>query len=172
MQDNNIYSKNSSFSFSDLTQEKGAVTVFMTLCLLPILLMTTFFLDATRVNLAAAHINSIQQLMLNDVLVHNDKWLEQNYGLYGVSQQFGAKRLVTTEDINKSFIERLNKNITQNFPVEDCQGDVNCVPDNSSHYVSFLHVEPSISPEDSILSNIENANLSNMIVMEQQIIDN
>lgn len=60
---------------------KGAITVFLTVILVPCLVFASVFTDLSRVELAKAQAVSAADLSLNTVLAHYDPDLKEFYGM-------------------------------------------------------------------------------------------
>ena len=65
---------------------KGAVTVFVTLLLIPAILVTGTGVDLSRIYAARSMARNANQLALNGALAHYDAMLQDLYGLFAVMQ--------------------------------------------------------------------------------------
>lgn len=63
---------------------KGAVTVFVTLLIIPAMLITGTAVDISRIYTAKSIIQDINQIALNTILTQYNSMLQDAYGLYGV----------------------------------------------------------------------------------------
>lgn len=73
---------------------KGAVTVFVTLLLIPAVLVSGTGVDLARLYTARSILHDANQLAANSVLASYDALLQDLYGLYGVMKddpEFAAK---------------------------------------------------------------------------------
>ena len=65
---------------------RGAVSVFLIIILVPMLLISSIFVDASRFKLAKGVADSAGELVLNSALTHYDTDLKDLYGLFATAQ--------------------------------------------------------------------------------------
>lgn len=65
---------------------RGAVSVFLIIILVPMLLIASIFVDASRFKLAEGVADSAGELVLNSALTHYDTDLKDLYGLFATAQ--------------------------------------------------------------------------------------
>lgn len=96
------------------TKNNGAVSVFLVIILVPMLVVTSLFVDVGRVHLGQAMVDSAGDLVLNTAMTQFDAKLNEYYGLLGtcksedeiknVSQKFYKESIVSAglsdEDAN------------------------------------------------------------------------
>lgn len=117
-------------------QQKGTVSVLLTLLLIPTLLVSGLVTDAARVYGAKGMISDAGQLALNAGLTYYDTGLKDNYGLFAISK--GIDEL----DIEKYFVNTINasnlegaKNISHLIDLSASDGlDVYGVPGSEVYY--------------------------------------
>jgi len=69
-----------------INNKNGAVTVFVTLLLIPAVLISGTAVDLARIHTARSIIQDANQLAANSVLTQYNALLQNLYGLYGVSE--------------------------------------------------------------------------------------
>ena len=69
-----------------LKNNKGAITVFISIVLSAILLVIGVFTDAARINLAHSHILRANKTAISSILACYNNQLKDEYGLFGVFQ--------------------------------------------------------------------------------------
>ena len=67
-------------------KKDGAVTVFLTIILVPIIVISCLFVDASRIRLAQSVVSSAGDLTLNTVLTQYDPILNDYYGMLASCQ--------------------------------------------------------------------------------------
>ncbi|MDR0788633.1 MAG: hypothetical protein LBN03_00355 [Bifidobacteriaceae bacterium] len=151
--------KNTEYSFSSLLEERGAITVFLTMCLLPIVAVMSFFLDSSRILLARAMVTSLQNNELQTILAAQDNWLHYEYGLFALTQEMDtATPLLSAGDgtkIGQQYTTEMNNNIKTSI----------------EGYADFLQIRPTTSSADNYAREIGNGNLANQAILEQQVLD-
>lgn len=146
----------------------GAVTIFLVIILVPSLIVTSLFVDVSRMYMGNSVAESAADLALNSQLTNYDKDLNDIYGLfahakseddvinnlnnYFVSCMQSAG--IEKDDATKN-IDRLNNYVTSNKESNDQISDLLGIK---------VDGEPSITA-------VENANLSNPAELERQIVE-
>ena len=67
-------------------KRNGSVSVFLTIILVPVIVISCLFVDASRTKLASSVVSSAGDLTLNTVLTQYDGILNDYYGLMASSQ--------------------------------------------------------------------------------------
>ncbi len=86
-----------------LKNDKGAITVFISIVLSAILLVVGVFTDAARINLAHSHILRANKTAISSVLACYNNQLKEEYGLFGVFQD--------NDTIQENYEYYLSKNL-------------------------------------------------------------
>lgn len=86
-----------------LKNNKGAITVFISIVLSAILLVVGVFTDAARINLAHSHILRASKTAISSVLACYNNQLKDEYGLFGVFQD--------NDTMQESYEYYLSKNL-------------------------------------------------------------
>ncbi len=82
---------------------RGAVSIFLIIVMVPMLVVSSIFVDTSRINLARAVAASAGDLTLNTALTDYDSVLKDMYGLFATSQDID-KLLENLEDYYKKAI--------------------------------------------------------------------
>lgn len=69
-----------------MLENKGAISIFLVIVLVPMLVCSSIFVDMSRINLAKAVAESSGELTLNTALTNYDAVLKDMYGLFATSQ--------------------------------------------------------------------------------------
>ncbi|MDR0446825.1 MAG: DUF5702 domain-containing protein, partial [Oscillospiraceae bacterium] len=151
--------------FKMRSSSRGAVSVFLTIILVPCIACTSLFVDLARVRLAKNLAESAGDLALNSLLTHYDFDLNDFYGLvascpnieefYDVSAGYFTRMLKSqglNDDEAKTLISRVMV-LLDNEEVSD-----------------LLKMEVKTDPGE-IITPVEGANLANPTVMKDQLIE-
>lgn len=125
---------------------KGAVTVFLTLILVPTLLITSIFVDVARVYLVSSLAESAGDLSLNGLLSNYDGDLLDWYGFMGSAQSMDDKMSSSEEDFKETISSK----------IED---------------KNFNFLTSKIEGEDKIITKMEKYNLSEPEMIRKSVID-
>lgn len=146
--------------------ERGAVSIFLVIILVPMLTVSALFVDASKLKLAKGLADSAADLTVNTALTDYDKKLKDMYGLFATSQD--------TEELYGK-LEDYYKTCITSSGVDDGTAD-----DIVSQIMSQLgSVERSSSVDDILnmelvdfdVSKVSNASLNNAALLEKQIVD-
>lgn len=69
-----------------MQREKGAISIFLAIILLPMMAIASIYIDASRVKLAKSLVSSAGDLTLNTALTNYDNVLKDMYGVFAMSQ--------------------------------------------------------------------------------------
>lgn len=84
--------------------KRGAVSIFLIIILVPMLILSSIFVDLSRIELANAVAAATGDLTLNTALTDYDELLKDMYGLFGTSQDIDSL-LENLEDYYRESIE-------------------------------------------------------------------
>lgn len=147
------------------SDHRGAVTVFVTLILIPSIAFTGFFVDFARVKLYKQQAISTVDTYANSVLSYYDGILQDIYGLYGISKDGLSDEI---DDALKSYAKTAfnpNEYHAQQTNVEKLIDKFT----NGSSVTGFMpYAKAEVSFEHS---QIDGMNLSNPKVLTNQIAD-
>lgn len=149
-----------------LYRNRGAVSVFLVIILLPMLLVSSMFVDASRVKLSRSVLDSATDLTLNTALTDYDTMLKDMYGLFATAQD--------TEEL----YDRLEKYYTT------CITSSGVSDEEAEGYVDQLMAQLGLVADgadtsdllgiqvtDFDISKRTDASLANAAVLEKQIVE-
>ncbi len=147
-------------------KRNGAVTVFLVLILVPIIVITSIFVDVSKVQLAQSVVNSSGDLALNTLMSQYDTDLNEFYGLLASCQdveQFydTAGEFYETALLSKSLEGEALGDVAQQI-VDMLRGD--------QETVDLLGITWEGDSAASI-SAVKNGNLANAAVMKKDIVE-
>ncbi len=145
--------------------QKGSVTIFLTMILVPMLLLMITLTDYARISVAKRQVSGAGDVALNAGLSYYDKRLQDMYGLFAVSKNtddlednlevyFQNTLLGEGIDTTDPFISKIVNIITGNKGSEDA-------------YMNLIN----LTSREFELSGIDNANLANTALLNNQIMD-
>ena len=70
-----------------MKNNRGSVTIFLTILLVPMLIISGVFVDVGRYQLAKAYVSNAADLTLRSHLANYDSALKEVYGLFAISQK-------------------------------------------------------------------------------------
>ncbi|QOR33663.1 hypothetical protein IMX26_09090 [Clostridium sp. 'deep sea'] len=121
---------------------KGAITVFLVLLLVPSIVIVGAFIDFSRYHTAQQIVNGAGELALDSVLANYNSTLKKYYGLFAIS--------------NKEYFEgTINEYFIENLTVKA-----------NEFYSPF-----NLTPYSYEILNIDNANLANPLALKKQIVE-
>ncbi len=133
-----------------IASDRGSVTVFLLLILLPVVIVTGTFVDLTRYNTAKQLVSGAGELTLDSVLANYNSLLQQRYGLFAISP---------TEDYQLTAGKYFNLNL----------GQANGHSQTLFGEQDFQLLQ--LTTDRTRISSLANANLANPDVLNRQIID-
>ena len=145
---------------------KGAVSIFLVIILVPMMTVSSLFVDASKVKLAMGVAESAGDLTLNTALTDYDTMLKDMYGLFATAQDtndlFGK-----LEDYYKTCIisSGLNDEDADAY-VDQIMAQLGLVSDGekTADILNMQLIDFNVSKKDK-------ANLANASIMKKQIVD-
>lgn len=144
---------------------KGAISVFLAIILVPCIVISSVFVDLSRVHLSKAMTSSAADLALNALLTNYDADLKEWYGMvascqeiqnyYQVSSDYFL-RTISSQGMSDKEIILLSDYGSKTF-------------ENATIY-DLLKVEPK-SGTSVTVSNVDGTNLSNPSLLKDQIVE-
>lgn len=153
-------------SMKIFTSKRGAVSVFLVLILVPTLIVTSVFVDVSRVFLGQSVTESAANLALNSKLSQFDKELNEMYGLFANAQSVDD----VSSNLDKYFQSCL---VSAGVETTDLSHYGNAISDliddeTGNEFSDMLHINTignvSINPT-------KDGNLGNPEVLESQIVN-
>lgn len=152
-------------------KEKGAISVFLILIMLPMMVLSWIMIDGGRIQLAKDRINNLADLTYNTALSQYDQTLKDVYGLLAMSQDEKSllsnlndyyERSLMSAGLDPETSAALSDNIIQWLGDQVSSGNV-----DNPNYADFLKMEIS----DFTVSNPALSAVYNPNIMEEQIVD-
>lgn len=146
---------------------KGVITVFLILILVPMLLVTSIFVDASRFALARSLVTSVNDLTLNTAVSNYDVDLKEFYGLFGSVQKVDEFYDILEDYYSQMISQRgLGEDDAKSFAAAIIKSLKNS--NNGQDLSNFLKMD---IVEDVEIKPLDDGNLANPIILEQQIVD-
>lgn len=144
-------------------KEKGAVSVFLVIILVPCLLVASIFVDIGRVKLSKGMADASAELALNTLLTNYDADLNEWYGMVASCQSIEEFYDISGE----YFIRCLRSQELEEDEIELLSGEIAALWGDDSVY-DYLYVE---AVDDVTVAAVDNADLTNAELIKSQIID-
>ena len=147
-------------------KNNGAVSIFLVIILVPVLVVTSLFVDVARMHLGQAVVDSAGDLALNTAMTQFDSQLNEYYGLLGT-----CKSKDELKTLSKNFYEKalgsagLTKEQSKNM-AKEMIGWFDKDPENVSDLMNIKSVQDSFD-----LSTIENSGFNNPAIVKTQIVN-
>lgn len=143
------------------SKQRGAVTVFLVIILVPTITICSLFVDASRMELAKPVVQSAGNLALNTMLTEYDELLNEIYGLLGSCQDTDDLK----ETVKKYFIDSLKSQGIADAETEEIAGKLDqALDEDISDLLEIDATNVEIEP-------VENGNLANPALEKQQIVE-
>lgn len=145
---------------------KGAISIFLVIILVPMMTVSSLFVDAGKIKLARGVAESAGDLTLNTALTDYDTVLKDMYGLFATAQN-------TTELYAK--LENYYRTCITSSGIEDEDADeyVDLIMahlgslDSSEQTSDILNMQLA----DFSVQKLDNANLANATLLKKQVVD-
>lgn len=146
----------------------GAISVFLILILVPCMLVSSIFVDISRVQFGRAAAESSAELALNTLKTYYDYDLSQYYGLMGscqnISEYYGIvseyyDQALHSRDVEESEIQLLYQRVL-NDAVSRFQNE---------EISDILQIQNET--QEAVVSAVKDANMHNATIMQKQVIE-
>lgn len=144
-------------------KQRGAVSIFLIIVLVPILMITSIFVDMSRIKLAGAMATSAGDLALNTALTDYDAVLKDMYGLFATSQDID-ELLVNLEDYYRKSIEAAG---IPEAEADNYVDQVMAMLKSSTGTDDLMNIEVT----DFSVTTPTGASLANPAIMKSQIVE-
>lgn len=147
-------------------KNNGAVSVFLVIILVPVLVVTSLFVDVSRMHLGQAVVDSAGDLALNTAMTQFDSQLNEYYGLLGT-----CKSKEELKELSKDFYEKalgsagLTKEQSENM-AKQMIGWFDKNPKEVNDLLNIKSVKDSFS-----LDTISNSGFNNPAIVKTQIVN-
>ena len=145
---------------------KGAVSVFLVMILVPTLIVTSIFVDVSRMFLGKSVTESAGDLALNSQLSQFDKELNDLYGLFATAKDAND----VSDNLNKYFESCLVSAGVETTDASRYGAILTDLIDEEmgDEYSDLLKISVS---EDASITAVDNGNLGNPEVLKNQIVN-
>lgn len=147
-------------------KNRGLISVFLVIILVPIITVTSLFVDASRMMLAKSVVSSAGDLALNTMMTHYDSKLNDYYGLMASAQDiddFKGKVKTYFENSMKS------KGVANN-DVQNVLNQIDGIMGNYTNYSDLLQIQ--LDGEDAFdAGTVSNSGLDNPAILKTQIVN-
>ena len=145
---------------------RGAISIFLVIILVPMMMVSSLFVDAGRVRLAEGTAKAASDLALNTALTDYDTVLKDIYGLFATSQSVDElfpkledyyRTCITSSGVDEDEADDYTKLLMQHLGMlteEEPAAD-------------FLNMQLA----DITVEKMKNANLSNAVLMKKQVVE-
>lgn len=154
--------------YNFFNKTKGAISVFLTIILVPMLTISCMFVDASRIKLARAVLESSGDLALNTVLSDYDADLAEIYGLMASSQDTSDAIRKATDYFKSSMV---SQGLDQETAGEFAKLVANIGLGESEVEDIDVYDLLGIATNSVEISPVKNGNLSNPAILKSQIIE-
>ena len=157
-----------------MRKEKGYISIFLCLILLPMVTYATMIVDASRIQMSRVQLQSAGDLAMNAALSEYEQALEEMYGLFATAEseadlkpavqryfQETIESAITVNQENGQYTKQLAKEMTD---LIFANGEVN--EDDITNFI-----EMKLSEQDFEYHGIPESRVSNPMIMKSQIID-
>lgn len=145
---------------------KGAVSVFLVIIMVPMMTVSSLFVDASKVSLAQSVADSAGDLALNTALTSYDTQLKDLYGLFATAQDT-TELYTRLEDYYRACIT------SSGLSVEEANGYVDSLMAQLGQVASDQDVSDILNMEliDFNVSKVTGANYANPTVIKRGIVE-
>ena len=144
---------------------RGAISVFLAMILVPCIVVSSVFVDLSRVHLSKAATESSADLALNSLLTNYDADLSDWYGMVASCQNIDEFYTISAQ----YFLRTIS---SQNLSEDEIilLSDYYAAATNDDTIYDLLQVE-SQTDVGSIVSPVEGANLTNTSLLKDQVVE-
>ena len=148
-------------------REHGVVSVFLAIILIPCIVVSSLFVDLSRILLSKGPATSAADLALNSLMSNYDSELAEIYGLFGSCQDIESYYAEAEEYFNKAL---KSKNLSDD-EIESLWAMFVHVT-SGDEISDLLSIESSGNGENgSVISAVPDTALNNPVIIEDQIVE-
>lgn len=148
------------------TKNDGAVSVFLVIILVPMLVVTSLFVDVGRMHLGQAMVDSAGELVLNTAMTEFDAKLNDYYGLLGTCKSEEEIKKVSQEFYKESIVSAGLSDEDANDLVSQLMGMFGEDIGEVSDLMNLELVEDSFE-----LKKVANSGFNNPAIVKTQVIN-
>ena len=153
--------------FKYTKKERGAVSVFLVIILVPCMLVASIFVDVGRVSLSKSAAESASDLALNSLMTNYDFDLNDWYGMVASCQNIDE----FYEASEKCFESALKSQNLSDDEITTLLGSFKSMIGDTADVVDYLQVTPASDDNFATIGAMEGANLANSTMLKSQIVD-
>ena len=153
--------------FKYTKKERGAVSVFLVIILVPCMLVASIFVDVGRVSLSKSAAESASDLALNSLMTNYDFDLNDWYGMVASCQNIDE----FYEASEKCFESALKSQNLSDDEITTLLGSFKSMIGDTADVVVYLQVTPASDDNFAKIGAMEGANLANSTMLKSQIVD-
>lgn len=148
-----------------IQKTRGSISVFLVIILVPVIVVCSVFVDASRIELAKALASSAGDLTLNTVLTQYDKALNESYGLLASSQNID-EFLGNAEGYFTACMVSQGVDTTE---AKKYAGEISKMFNDEGEIVDFMKVD--LGQTSAEVSPLEGADLANAALVKNEIVE-
>lgn len=153
-------------SMEAIRNNRGAVSIFLILVLVPCIAISCIFVDVSRVELSKSSAEASADLALNTLLTNYDADLSEYYGLIGSCQNIQDFYTVSAE----YFLRTISSQGLSNDEIHLLAGVyANATSDDTIY--DLLQVECVSADKTALVSEVPNANLGNPAMLKDSVVE-
>ena len=153
-------------SMEAIRNNRGAVSIFLILVLVPCIAISCIFVDVSRVELSKSSAEASADLALNTLLTNYDADLSEYYGLIGSCQNIQDFYTVSAE----YFLRTISSQGLSNDEIHLLAGVyANATSDDTIY--DLLQVECVSADKTKLVSEVPNANLGNPAMLKDSVVE-
>lgn len=153
-------------SMEAIRNNRGAVSIFLILVLVPCIAISCIFVDLSRVELSKSSAEASADLALNTLLTNYDADLSEYYGLIGSCQNIEDFYTVSAE----YFLRTISSQGLSNDEIHLLAGVyANATSDDTIY--DLLQVECVSADKTKLVSEVPNANLGNPAMLKDSVVE-
>lgn len=145
----------------------GAISVFLTIIMVPVLVVSFLFVDVSRIKLAQSVVDSAGDLTMNTVMSQCDMTLNDYYGLMASSQDIESF-MATANDYFTACI--VSQGVDVNDAKKYSQEIINLINGEESEISDLLQI-CEVEGAAFQVSAVENGTLENPALMKKEIVE-
>lgn len=147
-------------------KNRGLISVFLAIILVPIITVTSLFVDASRMMLAKSVVSSAGDLALNTMMTHYDSKLNDFYGLMASAQDIDDFK----GKVKKYFENSMESKGVANNDIQNTLSQIDDIMEINTDYSDLLKIQ--LDGDDAFeVGTISNSGLDNPAILKTQIVN-
>lgn len=147
-------------------KNNGSISVFLVIILVPVLVVSALFVDASRISLASTVVDSSADLALNTAMSNFDHTLNRYYGLMASSQNmdefYKTAQSYFATSITSQGIDTSDASTYANQLIDYVKGDTDIA--------DFLQIKLADEGATTV-SAVDGADLSNPVLLKREVVE-